>query len=273
MDDSDKKSKLPPGVVPKIQGASLGSDPASLEPEVDSARTVIASENQELKAWRESLRPHLGGQRPATLASGVDTLRNRESFRPGVTPRPLPRDVSETVAIQDIARVSQKKQATKSLLPMRTWALLGVTVVVAVYVFLLDDAGQSPTTSSPPQPVATQATPSPPAASAKVPATRAEAPKPAVAIAAKRAEPSPVLDEDDESQDKDGSRSDVDREIITDVIEARAAAYWIQGDTLKALPLYKRLAQQQPEQPVYRLVVDILRRQMVETCQAGQDPC
>jgi len=270
MEDSDKKSKLPPGVTPKIKGSGLGSDPVALGPEVDSARTVIAAENHELKAWRESLRPHLGGQRPATLASGVDTLRSRESFKPSAMPRPLPRDVSETVAIQDIARVSQKKQTPKSLLPMRTWALLGLTVVIAVYVFLLDDAGESPARSSSPS-VAVQRTNTPSAVPTEAESKPTEATKPAAVVAATK--PEPLVDEEDEPLEEAESRSDVDREVITDVIEARAAGYWIQGDTLKALPLYKQLAQKQPDQPVYRLVVEILRRQMVETCQAGQDPC
>jgi hypothetical protein len=277
MKGSDKKSTFLTGATPKVKVSGPGSNPSPPAPEVDSAQTVIAAEDHELKAWRESLRPHLGGQRPGTLASGVDTLRNRESFKPSAMPRPLPRDVSETVAIQDIARVSQKKPSPKALLPMRTWALLGATVLVAVYVFLLDDSGERPAASSQPQPVAPQSANSAPPVATKPQPSPTDVSKPAVVVAAETAKPSETkprgsINEDD-TKEADESESEDERKVIGDVLEARAAAYWIAGDMLKALPLYKQLAQQQPEQPVYSLMVDILRRQMVETCQAGQDPC
>lgn len=268
MADSEDKRKLPPGVVPsawaRLKKPAKPFAPESSEPEAQA--TVIAGK-EDLGAWRASLRPRMGGQGAETSTSGTETLKGRESARPKSVEAPFSRDVSATVAIPDLHTEARRKKAARvPLLPARTWVLLCVTVIVAAYIFLWDGAREPEDNSGI---VSSSAEPSSvPVPSGKTGRASALSAPPKAKPAEIREPPSPKMQVASEVTAPQESEA-----MDPDVIEARAAGYWISGKFLQALPLYKQLSQQHPEHAGFSIMVEILRRQLVETCQAGEDPC
>ncbi len=272
MTDSRDKHKLPPGVVSGANGVRLTGQTGATKPveEEGVAATVIASDDQQLRAWRESLRPRLGGQGPEKPTSAVDTLKGQESAYPRPPLLPLRQDSSETMMIPQLSTHARARLVEKKpLLPTRTWVLLSITVIAVVYVFLWDDSesmsGMSPSTTVTPTPT----TPVSPKAIHPVPAEEPQAANRAVL----KPSTSSAMVVSKAKEAVDLTKGEAADSTSTYVLEARAINSWIQGKFLEALPLYKQLNQQEPAREEFKLMVEILRRQLVETCQAGQDPC